>query len=199
MQSLKKYISESVRSYKYTIKIAGEVDKNFIDLLMYNLKKFDPVKINDPVTTPVQKTPLDFETLENQPVTIIKAEFRYPATEPQILQMVQLLGGKVDMVRVLGTEYVDGLASEQEMYKNQAEHSPLLTHGELEDQGKAANKEYGESYLSRIKAEKSIEMPFEAKPTPTSYDPFKPQTSDSGKDSPMSKVKRPELPTISKK
>ena len=41
MKSLKHYIVESVHTYNYTIKIAGNVDKNFIDLFKYNLKKFD--------------------------------------------------------------------------------------------------------------------------------------------------------------
>ena len=89
MQSLKQYIVESVRSYNYTIKIAGEIDKNFIDLFTYNLNKFDPIKIENPTTTPIQKDPYGFPGLENQPVTIIKAEFRYPATEPMIQQIAQ--------------------------------------------------------------------------------------------------------------
>ena len=32
MKSLKQYITESVKTYNYTIKIAGDVDKNFLDL-----------------------------------------------------------------------------------------------------------------------------------------------------------------------
>ena len=39
MKSLKQYIAESVHLYDVTIKIAGEVDKNFLDLFIYNLKK----------------------------------------------------------------------------------------------------------------------------------------------------------------
>ena len=73
MKSFKKYIMESVKSYRYTIKIAGEVDKNFIEMLKYNLTaKFDPIKIDDAVTTPIQKSPYGFPGLSNQPITIIK-------------------------------------------------------------------------------------------------------------------------------
>jgi len=101
MKSLKQYIVESVHTYNYTIKIAGDVDKSFIDLFKYNLKKFDPVKISEPTSTPIQKDPYGFPNLSNQSVTIIKAEFRYPATEPMIQQIAQLLGYQVDMVRVV--------------------------------------------------------------------------------------------------
>ena len=76
MRSLKHYIVESVKTYNYTIKVAGEVDKNWIDMFKHNLNKFDPVKISDPVTTPIQKDPYGFAGVSNMPVTIIKAEFR---------------------------------------------------------------------------------------------------------------------------
>ena len=198
MISLKQYIAESVRSYNYTIKIAGEVDKNFIDLFKYNLNKFDPIKISDPTTTPVQKDPYGFPGITNQPVTIIKAEFRYPATEPMIQQIAMLLGHNINMVRATTTDFNDSINSENDQYANQADHNPLLLHGELEDNGKEAAKAYGESYLSSIKKQaegSKIDIPYEGKKTPDSFDPFKqPITDKAGVDSPMSKITRQPKP-----
>ena len=201
MRSLKQYIVESVHTYNYTIKIAGQVDKNFLDLFKYNLKKFDPVKISDPVSTPIQKSPYGFPDLENESVNIIKAEFRYPATEPMIQQIAQLLGYNVNMVRVIGSSFDDSIDSECEAYANEADHSPLLTHEELEEQpgAKEASKAYGNSYLDSIKdqtKDDKIEIPYAGKKTPDAFDPFKPETymSDMGKDSPMSKITRPAKP-----
>jgi hypothetical protein len=48
MRSLKKFIAESVHTYDYTIKVAGDVDKNFLELFKYNLDKFSPVDIKGP-------------------------------------------------------------------------------------------------------------------------------------------------------
>ena len=48
MRSLKHFIVERIHTYKYTIKIAGTIDKNFIDMFKYNLNKFDPVEIGEP-------------------------------------------------------------------------------------------------------------------------------------------------------
>jgi len=198
MISLKTYIAESVRSYNYTIKIAGEVDKNFIDLFKYNLNKFDPIKISDPTTTPVQKDPYGFPGLSNQPVTIIKAEFRYPATEPMIQQIAMLLGHNINMVRATTTDFNDSINAENDQFANQADHNPLLLHGELEDNGKEAAKEYGESYLSSIKKQSEgskIDIPYEGKKTPDSFDPFKqPVIDKKGTESPMSKITRPAKP-----
>ena len=198
MISLKQFIAESDRSYNYTIKIAGEVDKNFIDLFKYNLNKFDPIKISDPTTTPVQKDPYGFPGVTNQPVTIIKAEFRYPATEPMIQQIAMLLGHNINMVRATTTDFNDSINAENDKFANQADHNPLLNHPELEDNGKEAAKAYGGSYLDSIKKQtegSKIDIPYEGKKTPDSFDPFKqPVIDKKGTESPMSKITRPAKP-----
>jgi hypothetical protein len=201
MKSLKQYIVESVHTYNYTIKIAGDVDKNFIDLFKYNLKKFDPVKIGEPTSTPIQKDPYGFPNLSNQSVTIIKAEFRYPATEPMIQQIAQLLGYQVDMVRVVSSDYDNSINSEAAGYANEMDHNPLLLHPELEEQpgAKEASKNYGDSYLKSIQAQakdSKIDIPYDAKKTPDAFDPFKPYLDNDprGIKSPMSTIKRPAKP-----
>jgi len=201
MRSLKQFIVESVHTYNYTIKIAGTVDNTFLDMFKHNLSKFDPVKISDPVSTPIQKDPYGFPGIKNEPVHIIKCEFRYPATEPMIQQLVQLLGYNVNMVRVIGSNFDDSINSEAEGYANEADHSPLLTHEELEEQpgAKEANKNYSNRYLDSIKKQSegdTIEIPFDGKKTPTVFDPFKPDTyvDKKGQTSPMSKITLPAKP-----
>jgi hypothetical protein len=200
MKSLKQYIAESVHTYDYTIKIAGEVDKNFLDMFMYNLKKFDPISISQPSSTPIQKAPYGFPDLANQSVTIIKAKFRYPTTEPMIQQIAQLLGYNVNMVRVIGTSYEDSVDKEVTGYANEMEHNPVLTHEELEEQpgAKEANKAYGDSYLQSIKdqtKDSKIVQPYATKETPNAFDPFKIIPQDpKGAGSPMTKITRPAKP-----
>ena len=201
MKSLKQYITESVKTYNYTIKIAGDVDKNFLDLFKHNLSKFDPIKIADPVSTPIQKSPYGFPGISNQPITIIKADFRYTATEPMIQQMAQLLGYNVNMVRVVSTSFDDSINSEAEGYANEMKETPILTHEEMGEQpgAKEANKEYGESYLPSIKQQmqgNKIDIPYAGKKTSDAFDPFKPYLSDDklGAKSPMSTITRPAKP-----
>lgn len=201
MKTLRQYITESIKLYDYTIKIAGDVDKNFLDLFIHNLKeKFDAVEISTPVSTPIQKDPYGFPELRNQSVTIIKANFRYPATEPMIQQIAQLLGYNVNMVRAIQTNYNDSINSEQSGYANQSDHSPVLNRLELEEQpgAKEANKAYGDSYRQSIKDQmkgNQIQMSYATKETPDSFDPFKAIPQDSkGANSPMSKITRPAKP-----
>ena len=200
MKSLKQYIVESVHTYDYTIKIAGEIDKNWLDMFKYNLNKFDPVEISAPTSTPIQKDPYGFPDIHNEPVTIIKAKFRYPATEPMIQQIAQLLGYNVNMVRMVNSKYDDSINSESEQYANQMKNSPVLTHEEETEAGaKAASKAYAGSYLDSIKDQakgSKIDYQYDGKKTPNAFDPFKPYLDDKklGDMSPMTKIKMPPKP-----
>ena len=196
MKSLRHYLTESVRTYRYTIKIAGDLDKKFLEMFKYNLSKFDPVKIDEPKTTPVQKTPVGFPELENESITIIKAEFKYPATEPMIQQIAQMLGHNINMVRVSTTDYDESINAENDQYANQfdgsADGKSVLTNPELQDDGGVAAKEYANQYLDKVLPKKpSIDIPYAAKETPTA-----PNKSKEGiqTKSPMSSIKRPERP-----
>jgi hypothetical protein len=154
---------ESVHTYRYKIKIAGSPEKNWLQLFALNLKKFDPVKIGEPKSTPIQKEPYGFSGLTNQPVTIIDVEFKYPCTEPMVKQLARLLNYDENMVAMHSLDYEESLGKETEQYENQMSHSPILTHEQLEDSGKQANKDYADQYLTKIakEAEKDkIEMKF---------------------------------------
>lgn len=186
MKSLRHYLMESARTYKYTIKIAGDFDKNFLDMFMYNLSKFDPVKIEDPKTTPIQKDPYGFPELQNESITIIKCEFKYPANEPMIQQVAQQLGCNINKVRVITTDYNDSINIESDKYSNEMKTEPLLLQPEMEDNGKQANKDYANQYLDKVVPKKpSVDYMFDAPKTPTS-----PNKSKEGinTQSPMSKM-----------
>lgn len=171
MRSLRQYLTESVRTYHYTIKIAGDCDNKFLDMFKHNLTKFDPVKVEEPKTTPIQKKVFGFDDLENESVTIIKAEFRYPATEPMIQQCAQACGCNVNRVRVLDTQFADDMEKATDKVQNQYDTSKdksLLMTTELADDGKEASKEYANQYLDRVVPKKpSIDIPYEGKKTPT--------------------------------
>lgn len=191
MKSLRHYLTESVRTYNYTIKILGDCDKKFLDQFKHNLSKFDPVKIEDPKTTPIQKSPYDFPDTENQSVTIIRAEFKYPATEPMIQQLAQACGCQIDRVRVQTTDFTDSINDESDRVANEVS-KPLLTNPELQDDGGAASKEYAGQYLDKVLPKKpSIDIPYAAKQTPTAKNTSKEGINTS---SPMSKMSRPEKP-----
>lgn len=92
MKPLAKYLAESERTYRYRIKIVGDVPSGFIKNLESKMAQFDVVKMGSPKTTPVRKNIPDFPAFPNESMTIVDVEFRYPAVEPQVKQLAQLLG-----------------------------------------------------------------------------------------------------------
>jgi len=200
MKSLRHYLTESTRTYHYTIKILGDVDKNFLQLFTHNLSKFDPVKIEDPKTTPIQKNPYGFTDAEmNQSVTIIKAEFRYPATEPMIQQIAQQQGFNINRIRAITTDFNDSLNAENDKYANQMDDSKkeaLLTQEELADNGKQAGEDYAKQYLDKVVPTKpSIDYAFAGKPTTKDVNKSKEGIQTK---SPFSKINMPPRPTTGK-
>jgi len=196
MKTLRHYLMESVRTYNYTIKVLGDVEnKNLLDMFIHNLSKFDPVEISDPKTTPIQKNPMGFGPEEkNQSVIIIQAEFKYPATEPMIVQIAQQSGLR-NMVRAITKDYNDSINAENDKYANQVhdeDKKALLDTPELEDNGKQASKDYANQYLDKVlPKEPSIDIPYNAKKTPTIKNTSKEGIQTT---SPFSNVKMPAKP-----
>lgn len=198
MRSLKQFIFESRHIYEVIIQIVGDIDSNKMELFKYNLKKFDPVEISGPTTTLIQKEPFGFPEHSNESVSIIKAKFRYPATEPMVKQMARLMGMDENRVRLMGADHAESLKQEAERLEQQSSDSPLLEKDYPNDEkAKEAAKAYGESYLSSIKEFRSeIKIDYAGEKTKQSFDPFKPEDymKEMGNESPMSKINRPERP-----
>jgi hypothetical protein len=125
MKTFAEYLVESKHTYDYRIKIAGDVDPDFIKEFESKLKQFDVVKMTKPKTTPVQKTVPDFPKFANESVTFMDVTFNYPATPAQITQIAQLLGLDPNRICVLDTKYSDSI--DQENDKQAKENKDVLT------------------------------------------------------------------------
>jgi len=112
MKKFHHYLAESERTYDYRIKILGDVPPTFIKDLEQKLQQFDIVKMSGKKTTPVQRLLKDFPNEENDMVTSVDVSFRYPAIEPQIQQLAQLLGFNPNRIRLLTQPYVDSIDNE---------------------------------------------------------------------------------------
>lgn len=80
MKNFKDFLTESKKTYKFKIRVAGDLPENFEDNLEQNLKKFDLVNLSSGKRTPISEKPLDFPQLQNLEVTHFEAEINYPTT-----------------------------------------------------------------------------------------------------------------------
>lgn len=194
MKKFQEYLAESERTYNYRIKIVGDIPSGFIKELEEKLKQFDIVKISAPKTTPVQSKPADFPSFANDRVTHMDVEFRYPAVEPQIKQIAQLLMFDPNRVRMLTTPYEESMDSER--YKIETQNSNLLTNTDFpapDQEQKALYKDYSTEYNNHAVLKNAYRSDFTVAGGKT---PPAKTTNDfpMGNTSPMSKIKLPPKP-----
>jgi hypothetical protein len=194
MKNFQQYLAESERTYNYRIKIVGDVAPDFIKSLEGKLAQFDVVKISKPKTTPVQLKPADFPKHSNDSVTSMDVEFRYPAIEPQIKEIAQLLFLDPNRIIMLTTPHEEGMDSERE--RVETENKDLLTDTDYpapDAEQKALSKDYSAPYNQHAVLKNAYRSDFTVAGGKT---PPAKTTNDLPMDntSPMTKIKRPPRP-----
>ena len=153
MKTFRQYLSEGKQTFKYDVKIAHDLEPDQIKGIVTRLSKtfdvIEPEKIK-PIVTPVESSPNGFPEVKNQSVTILKLEFKYPVTEPQIIQVIRLATGIED-------KFVRAFTPEFEESMNQT----LLNTADTKQESASMSKDYSESFLNRLEQnQKSIEFKF---------------------------------------
>jgi hypothetical protein len=143
MKPFARYLAESERTYNYRIKVVGEVPAGFFKELKDKCAQFDVVKMSEPKSTPVRKVIPDFPAFPNQSMNIVDVEFKYPAIEPQIKQLAQILGLDPNRIVMNTAGYEESLNVENN--KIEDENKDLLndpTYPAPDAEQKALSKDY---------------------------------------------------------
>jgi hypothetical protein len=194
MKNFKDYLAESERTYSYRIKVVGDIASDFTKMLEEKLRQFDPVKVSAVKKTPIQFKPADFPAHANESVSSMDVEFRYPAIEPQIQQIAQLLGLDPNRIRLLTTAYEDSMAEEK--VKVEEQNKDLLTDTDYpapDAEQKALSKDYSANPYQHAVLKNTYRSDFTVAGGKT---PPAETTNDlpMGNKSPMTKVQRPPRP-----
>ena len=193
MKNFQQYLAESERTYNYRIKIVGDIAPDFIKQLEEKLAQFDVVKISRPKTTPVQLQPADFPKHSNDSVTSMDVEFRYPAIEPQIKQIAQLLMMDPNRIIMLTTPHEEGMDSERERVAAQNKDLLDSDYPAPDAEQKALIADYSAPYDEHAVLKNTYRSDFTVAGGKT---PPARTTNDlpMGNTSPMTKTKRPPRP-----
>jgi hypothetical protein len=199
MKPFAKYLAESERTYNYRIKVVGDVPEGFFKQLKEKCAQFDVVKMSDPKGTPVRKQIPDFPAFPNQPMSIVDVEFRYPAIEPQIKQLAQLLGLDPNRIVMNTGSYEDSLNVENG--KIEAENKDLLddpAYPAPDAEQRALKKDYSTGPYDHAVVKNAYKSNFTIageKTPPAKTTNELPQ----GVKSPMTNIKRPPKPATGAK
>lgn len=194
MKNFREYLAESQRTYNYRIKWVGDTENGFADALKEKIKQFDPVKVSEIKSTPVMEKSTDFPKFPNERVHMMDVEFRYPAIEPQIKQIAQILGFDPNKIVMLTTAHCDGMVDELE--RMDKENKGLLVDTDY-PQDTPLQKELVQDYSTGPYDHAVLKNAYRSDFTVAGGKTPKAVTTNDfkqGDDSPMTKVKRPNRP-----
>lgn len=194
MKPFAKYLTESEKTYNYRIKMVGDVPSMFVKELEGKLAQFDVVKISKIKTAPVRKEIPDFPAFPNQPMSIVDVEFRYPAIEPQIKQLAQLLGMDPNRIVMNTVPYEESMNDESR--KIGIENKDLLDKPDYpapDAEQRALSKDYATGPYDHAVLKNAYRSNFTIAGNKT---PPAKTTNDlpMGNKSPMTTIKRPPKP-----
>jgi hypothetical protein len=197
MKTFAQYLVESEKTFDYRIKIVGDVSPEFLKQFKDQLKKFEPASIGEVKTTPIVAQPQGFPGYPNHAVNMIDVSFKYPATPPQIEQVVELLGLTSDRVGMNTIKWQEGMDKE---LLGIADQKDLLTseYPPTDAEQKRIKKDYAAAAQDKEVVKNSASQARwtvaggKTPPAKTTND--LPQ----GIQSPMSNVKRPAKPATGK-
>ena len=88
MSTFAKYLTESIKTYEYKVKIAGDIETGFANRLETACQKFEVQKLSAGKKTPIQSLPLDFPALKNESVTIFNLSTSYPVSVRELKEYI---------------------------------------------------------------------------------------------------------------
>ena len=80
MKKFNDFLIESKKTYKFMVRVAGDLPEDFSNKLETSLDKYKLLNLSPVKTTPIQAKPFDFPQLQNCEVSSYDAEVEYPAT-----------------------------------------------------------------------------------------------------------------------
>lgn len=139
MKTFQEYLTENKKIYSFKVKVAGDIPEKFLESLKDRLEKYRVVTIAKMKSTPIQKTPLDFPTMENKEVHVFDVVLEYPVTSPQISLEIKEMGLNEECFRVRGS----GEPSEidQILADGESTGEPILAEPDYKD-AKIKHKDY---------------------------------------------------------
>jgi len=138
MSTFTKYLTESIKTYEYKVKIAGDIEKGFANRLETACQKFEVQKLSAGKKTPIQSLPLDFPTLKNESVTIYDLKTSYPVAVRELKEYIadyMKISPACVVVRKPGEpteEYQEQIAnSTKSEYKNKLQDIEYSDHAKI--------------------------------------------------------------------
>lgn len=146
MKSFAQFLTESKKTYKFKVRIAGDLPENCEDMIETALQKYELVNMSAGKKTPIVERPLDFPQLQNTEVTTYEVEVSYPTTG-HVLERYLSETCKINHSYII----VRGDGEPQEEYQETGNNEPYEALLNTEDMG-------GESAQNNVGANRVMDL-----------------------------------------
>ncbi len=88
MKSFQEYLTESKKTYPFTVKLCGALPESADKLMKSAMNKYVVNKLSKSKTTPIQSNPLDFPGQSNTEVHVFEVDLAYPTTSAVLTELL---------------------------------------------------------------------------------------------------------------
>lgn len=88
MKSFQEYLTESKKTYPFTVKLCGDLPESADKVMKSAMHKFVVNKLSKGKTTPIQAAPLDFPGQCNVEVHVFEVDLQYPTTSATLTEIL---------------------------------------------------------------------------------------------------------------
>lgn len=88
MKSFQEYITESKKTYPFTVKLCGALPESADKVMKTAMHKFVVNKLSKNKTTPIQATQFDFPGEANAEVHVFELDLQYPTTSAVLTELI---------------------------------------------------------------------------------------------------------------
>ena len=132
MKTFKEYLSESIKTYPFRIKVAGDMTAEDEGSLKCALDKFSIAEFKKVGKTPIQALPLDFPKVRNTEVFVYEVSTHYPTTPQELTEKIkECLGRPLENIIVRNP----GDPLEEYQQPQEEKSGTLLTDNEYKEAG----------------------------------------------------------------
>jgi hypothetical protein len=88
MKSFQEHLTESKKTYPFTVKLCGALPESVDKQMKSAMSKYVVNKLSKGKTTPIQSNPLDFPGQQNSEVHVFEVDLAYPTTSAVLTELL---------------------------------------------------------------------------------------------------------------
>lgn len=163
MKKFSDFLTESVRNYKYIVKLAFKPDNETMSAIENALQKYSITSITQPRSLPIKRRDADFPGLVTPETYQFEVEVKYPAPAENIRHTIAIIGLSLENVYVATGEpdsiyfpagqpsHTASMDKQDDDVSNNTSDEALLNKGyDAQDNQAISGEHFGDSYNEKL-------------------------------------------------